>query len=688
LQPSERERAKDATHSAAALMHAQPRRKSAPSLAPTPEMVATLDHIVQSHAALQPSPSSHSCSSLGTNATSSTAQLRFDLPLGSLHSSNRAGSRPRSRSITSKAESIFGMSNAGDSISVEGIESFSVLSLWEQRDVAKHSGSFLSTLDHQQASPLDEDDMELYAFSSFLVRRVVVAPNSRRRVLWDLLSLLCLVHDTTVIPMQFLTFPDTLFMNVLAWWARLFWTLDLGASLLTGFALSDGSQEVRPTKILKHFAKTWLVPDVLLVALDWMQLGAHSGGGILHVFQALRMLRLLRLARTGAMINAVLEHASSEKFAVVVSVTGSLIAIVCVSHVMACCWLGLGRMGGDGWVSLHGLEDHERWLQFAISFHWALCQFCGTMELHPTNLAERVYGICSLLLGFLLATAFVSSITSSLTRLCILTSQQASQRKVLRRYLREHGISRKLARRIQLNAQHMTAEQQRNTPECDVELLKVVSEPLRVDLHFEIYSQTLMVHPFFRCWAAENPASMRQLCHSAVSVISISQDDVLFSSGEVPVRPQMLFVRSGELRYYQGSGTGLQTVIAGEWACEHVLWTKWVYHGKLYAARDCRLTTVDARAFHQVALKSQASGDKLSRYASEFVKLLNVSPNMRSDLGSSTDTNSLSFLAFPCEPYSIAVSADSGARCFPRRFSNPQIVPIPSMRSASPSELS
>jgi len=305
------------------------------------------------------------------------------------------------------------------------------------------------------------------------------------------------------------------------------------------------------------------------------------------------------------------------------------------------------------------------------------------MELVPSNLGERFYAIGSLLAGFVLATAFVSSITSSMTRLYIITSQQTGQFKVLSRYLKEHGISRKLATRVQKNAQHTIEQQQRNVPEDDVELLKFVSAPLRVELHFEIYSPLLFAHPLFHRLQESNPAVMRQICHSAVSVMTLSRDDVLFSRGEVPGRPEMLFVCSGSLAYSQ-DGERFQEVIPGEWICEHVLWTTWVYHGLLYATEPCHLAVLDAQTFCEVVSKCPTTTVELSSYAEQFLQLVNNSPNTRSDLGCSMDIASLMVLSFPrASAEATPGFAAFGGSWWPRRFSRPQIFPTTSLTSVA-----
>merc|ERR1712113_350999 len=99
----------------------------------------------------------------------------------------------------------------------------------------------------------------------------------------------------------------------------------------------------------------------------------------------------------------------------------------------------------------------------------------------------------------------------------------------------DNKISPKLATRLQRNAQHVLVEKQRNIAETDVELLHLVSEPLRVELHTEEYSKVLCQHPFFEKFSDDYSAAMRQICHTAVSAKGpYEKGDVLFSVGEVP----------------------------------------------------------------------------------------------------------------------------------------------------------
>lgn len=223
----------------------------------------------------------------------------------------------------------------------------------------------------------------------------------------------------------------------------------------------------------------------------------------------------------------------------------------------------------------------------------------------------------------------------------MLTTGQAGHLKVLKRYLRESGISLRLASRVEMNAQHVIANRQQNVPESEVELLQLVSEPLRVELHLEIYSPVLSCHPLLRLLQAESPAAMRQLCHAAVTQVALSRDDVLFSAGEVPSCPAVLFVSNGLLHYRRELGRA-QDFGPGLWACEHVLWTEWAYYGQLKAVGACQIVMLEAEKFQQIATQhpllvspDPEGGLSLMRYAARFVERLNDEgcEASRSDLG-------------------------------------------------------
>merc|ERR1712190_313403 len=95
---------------------------------------------------------------------------------------------------------------------------------------------------------------------------------------------------------------------------------------------------------------------------------------------------------------------------------------------------------------------------------------------------------------------------------------------------------------VQTNALSAMMREKRNVTEDRVELLQLVSEPLKKEIHYEINMASIGLHPFFKLHAEVSPVLMRQVCHEATSRLRLSKGDILFSTGEVPQNPKMYFV--------------------------------------------------------------------------------------------------------------------------------------------------
>jgi len=235
------------------------------------------------------------------------------------------------------------------------------------------------------------------------------------------------------------------------------------------------------------------------------------------------------------------------------------------------------------------------------------------------------------LLAFVMSAVFLGRLTSSMTQLHMLGSKDSERIQVLKRYLRKNEISSVLSMRVQHNAQHALAERHRFMEEDEVELLGVVSDPLRAELHFELYAPVLAVHPFFASYVEACPQVLRKVCHSAMSQLLVSSGDVVFMPGEVPTDPRMLVICSGRLRYQQLMGQ-VMSVEVGGWISEAVLWTGWTYRGMLTATSDCRLCVLRAAKFREIAETFEHTGFNVRSYAKAFVAGMNSGQIDISDL--------------------------------------------------------
>jgi len=347
---------------------------------------------------------------------------------------------------------------------------------------------------------------------------------------------------------------------------------------------------------------------------------------VVRIFRAFRVMRLARLLKLPGRLDQITERILSETVVLVMGIAKSTCCVVGLAHYIACFWYKLGtlRLGEENWIQEHGVEEAPVLYKYLVSAHWAITQITGTMEVEAHNSGERIFSVLVLIVCFVLSAAFISNITTSMTRLQVIGAKQQSQFSILRRYLRFQGVSTRLAMRITRNTQFRLKQQQQRIAEGDVELIALLSEPLRVELHFEVYSKMLCAFRLFDAYCSTNPMAMRRVCHSAVSVASCAKGDVVFSTGERPAKPRMLFVTSGSLQYIQDNCPG-QPVNPSNWLCEPVLWTYWTHQGVLRASTECEILSLDAGQFQRIAVYHFDLEDDVhpALYAKQFVDRIN-----------------------------------------------------------------
>eukprot|EP00927_Polykrikos_kofoidii_P069145 TRINITY_DN6452_c0_g1_i1.p1 TRINITY_DN6452_c0_g1~~TRINITY_DN6452_c0_g1_i1.p1 ORF type:complete len:825 (+),score=124.97 TRINITY_DN6452_c0_g1_i1:342-2477(+) len=492
---------------------------------------------------------------------------------------------------------------------------------------SRYSGFTAMPEDAVSRASQSEHDFDLQKPSC----RFIIHPHSTNRVVWDLSSLLMVVYDMIMIPMSAFHLPNNIFLVFMEWVTRLFWSADMVLSVSTGMVLADGTVEFELRALLKHYLKTWFALDLVIVGSDWAEIilsqtGVIGLGRLMRVFRIVRAVRLLRLVRMQEVVSTITERIQSDKAALILNMVKWVLFIVGVSHAIACCWWGIGDDEGvaESWVVRSKLVDSNIWAQYLVSLHWSLAQFSGGMdEVTPGNSTERFFAVVVWVFGFIAAAIMVSTLTSNQTQSHIIGGTTSRQLATLRKYLKQNSISSNLALRVQRSAQHaMSGELSAEA----VEMLGMVSDPLKVAMHFEMYSGILRCHPFFCDAINDGPQVMRRVCHFAVSALLLSSGDAVFYKGELPEEPKMYFVSKGVLEYTANYGE-VTTVTERQWVAEPALWTVWRHRGSLVATSDVKLAMVDAKTFQDLVVRyrnrESASFDP-KLYAADFIAHLNA----------------------------------------------------------------
>ncbi|CAJ1346570.1 unnamed protein product [Effrenium voratum] len=352
----------------------------------------------------------------------------------------------------------------------------------------------------------------------------MISPNSVFRSCWDSLACLFVVYECVMIPLAFFDFGESAVLDVIGWVVRLFWSMDFPLSCLTGYALAGDMLEMRPSKVLPHYAKTWMSLDVSMLAVDWAEVAIGGVGSLnaarmgktvksLRMIRMMRLWRLLNVSQMPEFVRVLIHHYfQSEVSRILLDIFKILVFLVWINHVLACCWYGVAdslEASDHSWIREARFQSSMIIHLYVTCFHWSLTQFAGSTDVFPSNVYERTFAVFALLFCFILSASIVSSITTSMTRLSIARSKETTKLTALKEYLRENHISSRTALRVQRNAQYAIEEQKRHTPEEDIELLGYLSEPLRVELRFEITMPVLRKHAFFNVLEQERIPPLR-----------------------------------------------------------------------------------------------------------------------------------------------------------------------------------
>eukprot|EP00747_Dinoflagellata_sp_TGD_P099239 gnl/TRDRNA2_/TRDRNA2_167677_c6_seq5.p1 gnl/TRDRNA2_/TRDRNA2_167677_c6~~gnl/TRDRNA2_/TRDRNA2_167677_c6_seq5.p1 ORF type:complete len:469 (+),score=71.69 gnl/TRDRNA2_/TRDRNA2_167677_c6_seq5:3-1409(+) len=417
---------------------------------------------------------------------------------------------------------------------------------------------------------------------------------------------------------------------VIFWIVRVYWTCDFPSQFLTGYNTKMGSIEFRPLKVGRRYLRTWMIFDLTLLLVDWTEslanMKAVRMGKTVKIMRLVRMVRLFRMKKIQEMMKQACLGVNSEEVMILFGIFSYICVVVTVIHVVGCIFYGIGdgEDGRIGWRQHYEIEKFDILSQYSVAMHWSMTQIIGSSWIAPQNTREHFFAVAVLLSSFVLSAAVVSSITSSMTRLHIIRAEESTMISMLNQYLRDNNISRQVAARVQRNAMYSLDQHKNNVPEANIVMLKYVSSPLRVELHYEIYKPTLVTYPFFNIYNERNKPGMKRVCHTALTILSLSPGDMLFTEGEVPPTPQMYFVLKGTMKYYQRGCLPVE-VNVNQWASESVLWTPWMHVGRLRAKTEVNILVVDAEQFQNIAYQFQDAEFRSKKFGIAFVAALNKS---------------------------------------------------------------
>jgi len=457
-------------------------------------------------------------------------------------------------------------------------------------------------------------------------------------VCWEVLGIPVLFYDLVMIPMQVFHKPVGAAPDVMSWVLIFYWTTDMLLRLLViGHIAHDGSVQLERKVFMRKYLSSSFAFDIVVVGPDWISQLVEAGGmrnvALLRLLRILRLVRLMRMSKMKNMFRIFEDAVDSEYFTVVVSIVVNLLAIFGMCHYSACFWFWVGTIEVEGqpsWVDQH-LRDSPWDYQYVVSLHWAIAQFTpGASRIQPVNILEATASIFVLICGLIFLSLFISALAQARARLQAMTSKVDRDNWMLRRYLRQQGVTRDLQvrtmRYVETCVEPMFARVQRK----DVFLLPLLSRPLQLEVQEEQYFHTLIAHPLLRSLKERSMSLTLHLFMKVIIEILLADSDLLFEVGSVA--HEMFFVSRGSLAYLHHGGEHVDCVAVGGWCCEAVLWVEWVHKGTAKAKSETTMISIDSAKMRSAVLEHKERA-YVSRCANGYLQdLLQFSMSSMSKL--------------------------------------------------------
>lgn len=471
-------------------------------------------------------------------------------------------------------------------------------------------------------------------------RRFITYPGSRINIAHELLGAFLITYDLFVLPLQVFHLPASDFLEVMDRATMIFWTANIFASCMVGY-VADGTVIMRPLRILVHYAKTWMLMDILVIIPDWVNLiigddKSDSSASVkaIRVVRLIRMVRLLRMVKLHNVLMKVNDMIYSESVSIIANIVKMIALLMVINHFIGCAWFFIGDNQADDipvWIDEPTIRNAHWVYQYTSAYHWALTQFTpATMDVHPNCILERVFAIAVVLFALVGFSYVVGSITGSLTQLRVMSEEKTKAFWMLRRWLKQHKVPMHLAYRVQKYLEHAWNSRHQKLAIKDVVLFGLLTDQLTHELNYEVALPYLKMTPFMAQVQETHRLTLVRIANYAIVQKPLTSQAQLFVPGEsatatyIVIQGLISYTRPDESITIMPGALSSEVIDATtSWLAEPALWTHdWVHVGSAVAYSDSELYWVDPHHFCQVVRKNPQAFQLAKEYAWSFLSWL------------------------------------------------------------------
>lgn len=458
-------------------------------------------------------------------------------------------------------------------------------------------------------------------------------PDSWQLRAFEFLMFVPFVSDVCILPVVVAwDLPLTGFSQILSWCSAVYWVIAFILNFRIGF-YRDGELIMKSSAIAQRYLKTWLLPDIVLIMLDFAALSIHPTAGMVRL---LRLVKIIRMIRFIQLVSELASQIRTPEMRIIVTAANMMIALLLSSHFLGCLLFAVSRDAETGtgarWIdySQWHVDPNYDFLQQTLSYQYVTSVlYAGSMLTLaaayniPPNTVEGYIAIFAIITGLLLSGAVAALFSEPVIQMA---QEQGDKRRLiadLDTYLSQRKVKwlkPQLARRC--NRQVLSRlEIQAPLDDEEVTALGMLSTPLLKELLRATRLPQLRSHVLLSFWVSVETSVADFLCLSACFAF-LSPQDILFESGDEA--EEMFYIEQGLLSYTSIFGQK-KHAHEGKWICEAALWVQnWTHAGTLEAMHNCRILQISPKIIERALELYPRLARHTVEYCAEFNKCLDM----------------------------------------------------------------